>query len=100
MKALARDMSRKHDDVITHISDIHARFEKIHPFADGNGRVGRLLMNAMSLKENIAPAVILQEKRKFYTAYLNKAQMKNELSLLEDFVCDSILEGYSILERR
>ena len=99
MKELARDISHKYDDVITHISDIHSRFEKIHPFADGNGRVGRLLMNAMSLKENLAPVVILQEKKRFYTAYLNKAQMKDDLSLLEDFVCDSILEGYRILER-
>lgn len=99
MKELARDMNHKRGDVIAHISDVHSYFEKIHPFADGNGRVGRLLMNAMSLRENLAPVVILQEKRRFYTAYLNKAQMKDDLGLLEDFVCDSILEGYSILER-
>lgn len=57
-------------------------------------------MHAMSLSQNLAPVVILQEKRRLYTTYLNKAQMKDDLSLLEDFVCDAILEGYRILERK
>ena len=78
----------------------HYQFEKIHPFADGNGRIGRLLMQAMALRENLAPVVVLQEKRRLYAAYLNKAQMKDDQSLLEDFVCDAILEGYRILERK
>jgi Fic family protein len=99
MKALVKDVRHKKQDTIQHISDIHARFEKIHPFSDGNGRIGRLLMHAMALKENLAPVVILQEKRRQYATYLNKAQMKDDLSLLEDFVCDGILEGYSILDR-
>ena len=56
-------------------------------------------MHAMALRANRAPVVILQEKRRLYGAYLNKAQMKDDQSLLEDFVCDAILEGYRILER-
>ncbi len=100
IKELVRDINRKTDDVIIHISETHSRFEKIHPFADGNGRIGRLIMNVMAMRANLAPIVVLQEKRRFYVAYLNKAQMKGDASLLEDFVCDSILEGYRILERR
>lgn len=100
MKQLARDTNRKSSDIITRIADIHSRFEKIHPFADGNGRVGRLFMHAMALKNNLAPTIILQEKKRLYAAYLNRAQMKNDLSLLEDFICDAILEGYNILERK
>jgi len=100
MKDLAKDMSDKKGDIINKIADIHSRFEQIHPFTDGNGRVGRLLMAAMALKNNIAPAVVIQEKRKFYIAYLNKAQMKGDISLFEDFVCDAILEGHKILERK
>ena len=98
MKKLVRDI-RPDRDTIAHIANIHSRFEKIHPFADGNGRIGRLLMQAMALRENLAPVVVLQEKRRLYAAYLNKAQMKDDQSLLEDFVCDAIMEGYRILER-
>ena len=100
MRELIRDINHKHKDVVAHITGIHSRFEKIHPFADGNGRIGRLLMHAVALKANMAPAVVLQEKRRLYAAYLNKAQMKGEASLLEDFVCDAILEGYRVLERK
>lgn len=101
MMELFRDinMSRKGGDVVDHIAQIHARFEIIHPFADGNGRTGRLLMHAMALRENLSPLVILQEKRRLYMAYLNKAQLKDDISLLADFVCDAILDGYRIVER-
>ena len=99
MKELVKDINKKPNDIFGQIAYIHSRFEKIHPFSDGNGRIGRLLMQVMSLSENLAPVVILQEKRQLYTVYLNKAQMKDDLSLLEDFVCDAVLEGYRILER-
>ena len=99
MKELIQGINKKSKDIFGRIADIHSRFEKIHPFSDGNGRIGRLVMHAMSLRGNLTPVVILQEKRRLYTAYLNKAQMKDDLSLLEDFVCDAILEGYRILER-
>jgi len=99
MAKLIHDINHGFKDIIANVSSIHSRFEQIHPFADGNGRIGRLLMHAMLLKTNFPPAVIKQEKKKLYTAYLNKAQLKGDLSLLEDFICDAILEGYKILER-
>lgn len=99
MAKLVQDINRKHRDAVARIANIHSRFEKIHPFSDGNGRVGRLLMQAMALKVNLAPVVVLQEKKRLYAAYLNKAQMRDDYSLLEDFICDAILEGYRILER-
>jgi Fic family protein len=100
MKELFLDVGRKTKDIVAHIAEIHSRFEKIHPFADGNGRVGRLLMTAMALRHNLAPVVVLQQKRRIYVLYLNKAQTKDDLSLLEDFVCEAIFEGYKILERK
>lgn len=100
MKELVKDINKKPNDIFSQIADIHSRFEKIHPFSDGNGRIGRLIMHAMALSQNLVPVVILQEKRRFYTNYLNKAQVQNAPSLLEDFICDAILEGYRILERK
>ena len=100
MNELVRDINRRLTDTISHLVDIHSRFEKIHPFSDGNGRVGRLLAHAMALRANLAPVVVLQEKRRLYITYLNKAQTKGEQSLLEDFFCDAVLEGYRILERK
>lgn len=100
MNEWVRDMNQKNKDGIAHIANLHTRFEKIHPFADGNGRVGRMLMHAMALRLNWAPVVVLEKKRGLYFSCLNKAQTQNDQSLLEDFVCEAIVEGYGILERR
>ncbi len=87
-------------DIVGLSATIHAKFEQIHPFSDGNGRIGRLLMNAMLLQANIAPAIIRQEQKRLYYAYLYKAQTKEDLSQLEDFLCEAIMDGFSILERK
>ncbi|MFH1188218.1 MAG: Fic family protein [bacterium] len=87
-------------DIISLSSKIHSRFEQIHPFSDGNGRVGRLLLNAMLLKANFTPAVIHQEQKRFYYAYLFKAQTTNDQSQLENFLCEAIMDGFKILERK
>lgn len=100
MEVLAKDINKKPKDLIGQVAEIHSRFEKIHPFSDGNGRIGRLLMAAMLLVDNLPPAVIRQERRRLYMTYLNKAQMKDDPSNLTDFVCDAILDGYRILERK
>lgn len=99
MKALIAEANKNTKDAVRRIASIHARFEAIHPFGDGNGRIGRLLMHAMALRQNLPPPVILQENRRLYITYLNKAQAKDDLTLLEDFICDAILEGYQIMER-
>ena len=100
MGELIKNINKKSKDIIGQIADIHSRFEKIHPFPDGNGRIGRLLMHAMLLKENLPPAVIKQERRRLYMAYLNKAQMKDDASNLNDFICDAVLDGYGVVERK
>ncbi len=48
------------------ILDFHVQFERIHPFQDGNGRIGRLLMFWQCLKHNVVPFIITEELRLFY----------------------------------
>lgn len=101
MPEVMKEVAKKKNvgDIIAVSAITHARFEQIHPFSDGNGRVGRLLMNAMMLAANYAPAVIRQEQKRLYYTYLHKAQTKGDHSQLEDYLCDAVQDGFSILER-
>lgn len=90
---------KKERDIISLSANVHSQLEQIHPFSDGNGRVGRLLMNAMLLKANFAPAIIKERQKQLYYTYLYKAQTKNDLSQLENFLCDATMDGFKILER-
>jgi Fic family protein len=89
----------KNEDIVAQSANVHSKFEQIHPFGDGNGRVGRLLMNAMLLSANFAPAIIRQEQKQLYYTYLYKAQTKEDYSQLEDFFCEAITDGFKILDR-
>ncbi|MBI2473760.1 Fic family protein [Candidatus Uhrbacteria bacterium] len=91
---------KKKSDLIQALAIVHAKFEQIHPFSDGNGRVGRLLMNAMLLQANYAPAIIHQEQKRLYYTYLQKTQTQGDHSQLEDYLCDAIQDGFLILERK
>ncbi len=98
MAELEKAMSAIKNGHIRQIAEIHSNFEKIHPFGDGNGRIGRLIISAMLIRENMPPAIIRQEKKQLYYTFLNKAQIQGDLNLLEDFLCDAILEGFEIME--
>lgn len=100
IKSVVSDAEKTKKDIISSSAKVHSRFEQIHPFSDGNGRIGRLLMTAMLLKANMAPAVIHQQQKQLYYTYLYKAQTKDDQSQLEDFLCDTILSGFDILERK
>lgn len=91
--------AKTNKDIISLSASIHSQFEQIHPFSDGNGRVGRLLMNTMLLKANLAPAIIREGQKRLYYTYLYKAQTKGDHSQLEDFLCDAVTDGFKILER-
>ncbi len=100
MREIVKDINQKNSDIIVHVANIHSRFEQIHPFSDGNGRIGRLLIHAMLLRNNFPPAVIEQKKKRFYNNYLKRAQLKKDFIPLQNFLCDSVIVGFKILERR
>ena len=99
LKELIKNVNAPGKDIIAHVSEIHGRFEQIHPFSDGNGRIGRLLIQIMLLQKNFPPALILQEKKPLYIKYLNKFQMTGDSSLLQDFISDAVMSGFDVLER-
>lgn len=86
-------------DVFEKAAAMHIEFERIHPFSDGNGRTGRILVNYELIKNGYAPAVILKENRKDYMdmlatqnttdlAKLFKQLCSNERERMQQFICD------------
>lgn len=69
---------------INEIIEFHARFEKIHPFQDGNGRIGRIIAFKECLKNNIIPFIILDKDKLFYYRGLNEYQSNKEKGYLID----------------
>ena len=72
------------DITINEIIEFHSRFEKIHPFQDGNGRVGRIIMFKECLKNNIVPFIILDKDKLFYYRGLKEYQSNKEKGYLID----------------
>lgn len=66
MRALLTAYNTKKLKTLNDILDFHVRFERIHPFQDGNGRVGRLIMFKECLKYNIVPFIIEDNLKMFY----------------------------------
>ncbi len=72
MKVLLKEYNAKEEKIFDDILDFHVKFERIHPFQDGNGRVGRLIMFKECLKYNIVPFIIEDNLKLFYYRGLNE----------------------------
>ena len=81
----------KHKNVsfIKDIASAHIDFEMIHPFGDGNGRIGRLIMSYHLISNGYLPALVNMANKNFYYASLNYANLNNNLPL-EFFILNSI----------
>ena len=66
MKKLVDEYNKKDSHTLEEIIEFHVKFERIHPFQEGNGRVGRMIAFKECLKNNIVPFIILDSKKMFY----------------------------------
>ena len=91
MKALLTEYNSRKKKALEDILEFHVKFEKIHPFQDGNGRVGRLIMFKECLKYNIVPFIIEDNLKMFY--YRGLKEWNNEKGYLTD-TCLSAQDRY------
>ena len=81
------------DCTIEDIIELHAEFEYIHPFQDGNGRVGRLIALKECLHHNVIPFIIEDSKKHYY--YKGLMEWRNE----KGWLIDTCLDGQDTFKR-
>ena len=86
MKELLEEYNAKENVTVEDIIALHAEFEYIHPFQDGNGRVGRLIALKECLRHNVIPFIIEDSKKNFY--YRGLKEWRNEKGWLTDTCLD------------
>lgn len=97
MKELLQIYNIKEKITFEDLLDFHVKFEKIHPFQDGNGRIGRLIMFKECLKHNITPFVITNELKLFY--YHGISEWNNTQGYLTD-TCLSAQNEFKLVLKR
>lgn len=110
--ALPEDVPEELNELLSELKDVrpeqaltaaayfHAKFENIHPFADGNGRAGRLLMNYLLLLWDHPPIIIHEEDRKAYYAALEQFDREQTLNCLTDFLREQTVKTWSARFKR
>ncbi len=95
------EQSKKYLHPIVLSAILHHKFEKIHPFMDGNGRTGRMLLNFILLNNNYPPLIVHKKKREEYLQALRNADLsdlkkanKEHYKKLVDFILEEMTDTY------
>ena len=94
MRTFIKSYNAAPQDVVFHVAQTHAQFEQIHPFSDGNGRVGRLLILMIVFQNGYAPVLIKKEKKLAYYNCLQESQMNGNHLPLVAFMYEALFQGY------
>ena len=84
MKQLLQDFNESTEHIVTKLARFHIEFESIHPFIDGNGRTGRLLVNFELMKVGFPPIDIKFSDRIAYYNAFDEYHVKHNLSAMEN----------------
>lgn len=92
--ALVEYNSSSHENIIKRIAKLHLNFEHIHPFVDGNGRIGRAINNYLLVREGFVPINIkFIERERYYNAF-KEFDVKGGTEIMEEIVGKAITNSY------
>ena len=94
LNKLIENFHSSNEDIIKKVAIFHADFEKIHPFPDGNGRTGRLLMNFELMKEGFPITIIKKEDREDYYNALEKAHSNDDYEDIISFIENNVEKSF------
>lgn len=83
---------------LENIAHFHAEYEKIHPFQDGNGRTGRMIMVKQCFEANLVPIIVKDNDKLLYSHALHAAQTENRFEPLIDFLAKSRHEYFCSIQ--
>ncbi len=93
-KMLAEYQATSHENIIRRIAKLHLTFEYIHPFIDGNGRIGRVLNNFLLIREGFVPINMrFTDRRKYYDAF-REFDEKGATTIMEEIVGKALTNSY------